>query len=89
MAGAPGKRPTSRDGHQFPSDGCLSENHRGRVGSQWTKDAGKSILFATQKYAGIVAKGIAKKRGYASYYLGAAPREMSAAQIAAKCGGKV
>lgn len=55
----------------------------------WTKDAGKAILFATKQGAGNVARGIAKKRGYAAYQLGAAPREMSAAQIAAHCGGKV
>ncbi len=51
----------------------------------WTKDTGKAILFATKGAAGNVAKGIAKKSGYAPYQLGAAPRDMSAATVASQC----
>lgn len=51
----------------------------------WTSDKGKAIRFKTQSQAGSVAKGIARKSGYAKYQLGACNAMTSAAKIKASC----
>lgn len=51
----------------------------------WTSDKGKAIRIKAIKQAAGIARGIARKPGYAKYHLGVVNTEAMASQIAAHC----
>ena len=55
----------------------------------WSLTKGESIKFSTKESAKKAGRYMAKKRGMASWSVGAAPAEMTVPQIANRCEGKV
>lgn len=54
----------------------------------WSLTKGEAILFRTKQAGKTAGRQVAAKRGMAGWSVGIAPYEMTAPQIANRCGGK-